>query len=213
MVRDLDQAVVDCIIFMDEKTLQSFHSARVRVYRRRGRSDRRRYVFRRHSSANFKINLVGWMSKSGIGDLWVIDNACDSEHFVNYLNEEILPSIIDRVGTNFVLAFDNCSFHKSNLTYEYLMRTNVKLMAWPPQSPEFNLIKNLWAILQARVNTLIFNEGNPFTLDDLIILAFRAWYSIEPEIVSNCYDSFLSRVHDFLSKVAEDELLERQQQV
>ena len=197
IMSNLDDSTIQTFVFCDEKTLQNHHNGPVRVYRQRGRPNGRQFIFRRHSQCSLKVNLFGFITSSGIGDLFVFDNKTRAEHFVNYL-EVILPAIARRYGSReFVLILDNATIHNANITFEYLHRAGVKLLIWPPQSPDFNVIKNVWSCFQRRFNHLVFDEGAPVRLDTLIVTAFRAWYSIEERIIKRLYRSFLRRVRAF----------------
>ncbi len=42
---------------------------------------------------------------------------------------------------------DNAPAHTSRITTAYLDSTNLRLLEWPPQSPDLSPIENAWAIL------------------------------------------------------------------
>lgn len=143
LMADVRQEVIDTFIFCDEKTIQNHYNGRLRVYRKRGSRHRSRWRFRRNPQTSIKANLFGFITSAGVGDIFVFSNKTNSVLFVNYFMNSILPAIVNRVGTNFVLVADNAPFHKSNLTYELFLRLNLPLLAWPALSPELNLIENV----------------------------------------------------------------------
>ena len=197
----LSQSLINRIVFADEKTLYNTYSGRVRVIRRRGHQNSRRFVFRRNPQSSCKINLFGFITSGGCGDLFVFNGRTDSELFVNYLETEVLPSMVRHASPNFILAIDNATIHYSNLSLEYLLRANVNLLCWPAQTPIFNIIENLWSILQRRTNELFIRNGRPRNVQQLADDAFTAWRSIQPEIVRNLYRSFLPRLETFLTEL------------
>ena len=92
------------------------------------------------STSRFKINLFDYITRFGVGDLFVKDDKTDSVKFINYFNNDILPSIIDKVGYRFVLQLDNASFHVSKLSLEYYKRLGLNILIWSPNSPDLNII-------------------------------------------------------------------------
>ena len=191
---------ISCLLFADEKTLESNHTSKLHVYRKRGKNHRnhKRYIFRRNSQNNFKVNLFGYLTPNGVGDLFVFSNQTNSKKFVNYFEFDVLPSILERFGDRFVMVLDNASYHKSKLTLEYFQRINLNLLIWCPQTPDFNVIKNVWSILVKRVNSHFFDHGPVTRREDLIRIAFECWYSIESTIIQKLYQSFLRRLNAFL---------------
>lgn len=138
------------------------------------------------------------MTANGVGDLFIFDDKTNSAKYVNYLNNNILPSIIQAVGPRFVYQHDNCGFAVSNLSLEYYARINLSTLIWPANSPDLNIIKNVWSLLQRRVNRLIFNNGLPSNKQQLAEYAFAAWYTISDNIIRNLYKSMPSRIEKVL---------------
>lgn len=223
MMRHVPQFEINKFVFIDEKTLRSNVVGPVRVYRqdRRGRPRRgsqarsaspafrgrnRRFVFRRNAQTVCKVNLFGFIHRNGTGDLFIFDNKTNSDLFINYFEYSVIPSMIEHCGTDFTLVMDGAKFHDSNLTLEYLARLKIKILIWPPQAPEWNLIENIWAILQKRMNRLIFEEGIPNSTDQLTIMAFRAWHTIEADIIQRMFEGFHSRLEAFLEQFPAEEL-------
>lgn len=199
-VCDLSAADYKVIVFSDEKTFQSYHNGRVYVYRKRGTGSHPRYRYRRNKSSNFKLNCFGFLTSQGVGNLYIFENKTDTKCFVNYFNNTILPDIISKVGSQFVLMVDGASFHVSKFSLELYLRTGTQVLCWPPQSPEWNPVEDLWGIVSRRVNRRIFKEGPPTDEEHLARYVYQAWHSIDASIVNNLYESLPKRISRFLSE-------------
>lgn len=183
------------IIFTDEKTLQNFHNGKVKVYRKRGEQSAK-HIYRRTLN-RFKINLFGYITSKGLGNLYVFDDVLNSEKYINYLHYTVLPDVIEDFGPKFIWQQDGAGPHVSKIALDYFRKIKANLLIWPPASPELNIIENVWARLQKEVNQIIFTEGLPSTKEDLIEYAFRAWYSIGDNFVIGLYETLPSRVLKF----------------
>ena len=200
LLRFASQSDFDNVIFCDEKTLTNSIIGPVRVRRaRRPRHFRRnlrnhRFQIRRNPLTCTKVNLFGFVTRQSVGETFVIPDKVNSAKFISIFEKDILPSIIARASPGFILLLDNATYHTSNLTFEYFHRINLKVLIYPPQFPQLNIIENLWSVLQKRVNKLHFTEGIVNRKEDLAKRSFQAWNSIEDSIVTNLYNSIPSRL-------------------
>lgn len=62
--------------------------------------------------------------------------------------EEIVPAIYD---SDLTFKQDNVPIHVSNASKSWFENNAVKLLEWPPYSPDLNPIENLWFPLKAGV--------------------------------------------------------------
>jgi transposase len=67
---------------------------------------------------------------------------------------------------------DNAPPHSAHMTQDFLKTKKVQTLPWPPQSPDFNPIENLWAILKRR---LYSEPGYPTSKAELIDKVFEKW--------------------------------------
>ena len=90
---------------------------------------------------------------------------------------------------------DNDPKHTSKVATEFFEKNNVEKFDWPPQSPDFNPIENLWAILdqnipmEGRINKTIFWEELQ-----------KQWNTISKQILENLVKSMPKRLQMVIDK-------------
>ncbi|RCN25850.1 hypothetical protein ANCCAN_28435 [Ancylostoma caninum] len=79
------------------------------------------------------------------------------------------------------LVQDNAPQHKSSYTSQVLSSWGVKVMDWPPESPDLNPIELVWGNMKNNIR----KNKNVRTLDELRDEVIKYWKSLTPEICSN----------------------------
>jgi transposase len=102
------------------------------------------------------------------------------------LYEVQLPPL---VRENDIFMHDNASVHTARIVKRILEEMGIRVMIWPPYSPDLNPIENLWALLKAKIYEkypeLEHAPDTEDTLDRLIEAAKEAWHAIRPSILEN----------------------------
>ncbi len=71
---------------------------------------------------------------------------------------------------------------------EWLKKKHIKVLEWPSQSPDFNLIENLWRELKSRVA-----NHQPQNLNDSERICKKVWDRIPPEMCANLVANYKKR--------------------
>jgi len=51
-------------------------------------------------------------------------------------------------SNDFIFQDNNAPFHRARSTVEYKLRNKIKSLSWPAQSPDINIIENIWLWLK-----------------------------------------------------------------
>lgn len=93
---------------------------------------------------------------------------------------------------------DNASVHTAYIVRDALQEMGIRVMDWPPHSPDLNPIENLWALLKAKIYDLypelLDMPNNNYTLEILVDAAQEAWDLLDQDILANLSDSMPRRV-------------------
>lgn len=128
------------------------------------------------------VLVWGCFSLAGMGDLIKIDGIMRKENYREILENHVLPSGLRLIGNNFEFMHDNDPKHTSLLCKNYLEAKKneniLKVMVWPPQSPDLNPIELLWDELDRRVR-----RECPTSKEKLWNILQREWNNITPDVI------------------------------
>jgi len=93
-----------------------------------------------------------------------------------------------------VFMQDGAPCHRSHSTMGYLDKKKVCLLSdWPAQSPDMNIIENMWAELKKKIA-----KHTPISKNELWDVVQREWYAIPDDYVRTLYQSLPRRLHHVL---------------
>lgn len=184
------------VIFADESKFNIFGS------------DGNSYVWRKTNTELKKENLKAtvkhgggsvmvWacMSAAGVGNLEFIEETMDKMKYLNILKNNLLQSA-ENLGVRQQFRFyqDNDPKHKSAIVQSWLIWNCPHLMSPPAQSPDMNVIENLWALLDKNIRKHKISNKQ-----DLKKALVEEWQKITPDITQNLVDSMPKRLQALLN--------------
>lgn len=130
------------------------------------------------------VMVWGCFSWQGVGSLTRIEGIMTAQHYQTILANELLRSFnlhhLNKSRTYF--QHDNDPKHKARSTQAWLASHGIRVLSWPPQSPDMNPIEHLWNYLDRRLRQ---RPVLPTSLDELWQALKDEWEKIP---VSFCRD-------------------------
>jgi len=76
---------------------------------------------------------------------------------------------------NWIFQDDNAPVHRARSVMEYRLKNKIKTLTWPAQSPDLNIIKNVWQRLKRQLQNKVDCIA---TADDLKSKIRHIWQSL-----------------------------------
>lgn len=187
------------ILFTDEMmVVLRGDTGRIKVWRKVGEKWRPEClgVMKICPGQTVKIMVWGCISYFGIGSLAFVEGSMNSERYIEVLENHLWPSVCKLFGVNrWVLQEDNATIHKSRLTEQFKRENNIPTLRWPAQSPDLNIIENVWLVLKRHVRRRSHLIGS---IEDLKRELLTAWEKIPHLFIRRLFESLPRRIRTVL---------------
>ena len=175
------------VVFSDEVRFGLQNDGKVCVWRKTGERFNSQCVIQKSNSRQ-SIMFWGCITKDGAGVLIECSNNMTSNEYIEILNKSLIFALSD---FDLVLQHDNAPIHKASNVTSWLNQHNVETLDWPPNSPDLNIIENVWAILKRR---LASSSVLCSSIADVKSLVENEWAKITPQMISKLYNSIPKRL-------------------
>jgi len=149
-------------------------------------------IFSKRRFGGGSLMIWGAFVNDTIFNLHIMDGTYDSVKYTDMLEECLEPFM----QPDWVFMQDGASIHRSKHTMQWLKERNIPILEWPANSPDLNLIENLWGILTRAV----FANGRQFnTKEELKAEILKQWDMIREECLTSLVKSMPNRIIDVIS--------------
>ena len=182
------------VMFTDEVLIQTSAHGMTWVRRPPGTRYDQKYIREVNRSGRCRLMVWGGITIHGMLDLVVINGTLTAQKYV----DTILSTVVEpysRDHPDMVYQHDGAPAHRAHLSRNYLRDNDIELLKWPAQSPDLNIIENVWQILKEEVGDL--NHIGRNQVDQLIRIIKDAWDRIRtqrPGLMEDLYESIPNRL-------------------
>ena len=67
----------------------------------------------------------------------------NAKEYINVMEQAAICTATSSFGLTYMQ--DNAPIHRARIVKDWLESNNVKMLQWPPYSPEMNPIENVWS--------------------------------------------------------------------
>jgi transposase len=183
------------VIFSDETKIEIGNNRKVYVWRKvdeRLRPECNGLYQGRNYKTKFSVMFWGCISYYGVGTLTPVVGNLNSEKYINILDDNLWPVIAQHFPTSpYIFQEDNAPCHVSRRTNQWKTENDIPTLEWPPQSPDLNIIENVWKVIKTKVQRRIDDIRNA---EDLKTVVAEIWTSLQLHYIRRLYDSLPRRL-------------------
>ncbi|GFY28069.1 transposable element Tc1 transposase [Trichonephila clavipes] len=183
------------VIFRDESKFNIFSSdGRRMVWRKPNTSHHPKHTTTvKHGGGSMMV--WGCMTASGVGKLVFIDRIMHKMADLNILQNNLKESAVKLgLGSNFIFQQYNEPKHTAFVVKEWLLYHCRNILNTPPQSPDLNVIENLWSHLERAV------QKHPITSKEQLKSVLKEeWLNIARETTRHLVKSMPRRLEAVIS--------------
>lgn len=144
-----------------------------------------------------KVMVWGCICWNGVGTLVKVDGIINAHKYEQVLDNHLWPVIARHFPDNsYIFQDDNARVHRAGTISLYKVKNNIISISWLAQSPDLNLIENLWLYIKRKLSCRVSFINNTQDLFDEIL---RIWMSIPPAYVQNLYKTIPRRIMQITS--------------
>jgi transposase len=186
-------------VFSDESKFNVFGSdGPQRVWRRPGQALDPCYTKKVVKHGGGSVMVWGCITAKGIGQLYRIHGRLTAVRYAEILDQELLGTLNDHSISpgDCIFQHDNDPKHTAKLVKLWLSNHTLNVLPWPSNSPDMNIIENVWDYSDrwVRMRPIL-----PTNVDKLWAALQEEWACIPQSYIDKLFDSMPHRVEELIA--------------
>ena len=179
------------VIWTDETKIELFgHNQQRYVWRKENEAFKEKNTIATVKHGGGSLMLWGCVSYKGPGNLVKIEGKLNAQGFQEILQNNLQDSARNlSMGRNWILQQDNDPKHTAKSVQAWFKQKKIKVLEWPSQSPDLNIIEAVWGDLKRAVHT-----RRPANLAELEAFCHEEWAKIPAERIQRLIGSYSKRL-------------------
>ena len=182
-------------IFSDESQVVVGTNNRVYIWRKDNEVNNPHLVC---PASRRRVSVMVWgcVSYYGIGTLCHVEGTINAQKYIDIIDNNLWPVIARHFGNNeYTFMDDNAPVHRANIVKTYKETNQINETEWLAQSPDMNIIENIWLKIKRDKENHTSNVTTPQQLFDVIR---GAWQKIPVDYVRGLYETIPRRLREVL---------------
>lgn len=139
--------------------------------------------------------LWGCVASTGTGNLVKVEGHMNSSQYQQILDKNVQESVTKlKLRRGWIFQQDNDPKHCSKSTKEFMQKHKYNLLEWPSQSPDLNIIENVWIDLKQAVYA-----RKPRNLTELEAFCMEEWAKVPPARLQGLVSGYRRRLQAVLA--------------
>ena len=120
----------------------------------------------------------------------------NTQKYKNLL-EEVWPEITNKFGNDIIFQDDNCKIHRASIINSWKDDSKIESLDWAPQSPDLNVIENVWSNLKGGLSKY---ADFPSSEEILKTRVMEVWANISTDYIRDLIKTMPKRCSMILEK-------------